>query len=135
MPIKGGWKDASLVLQDFSRSTKHCIHFSRDIRTKFDILNLPQFIDIGQNRDGGISDFRISGQFLIKENCDNARTSDDNGMKFEPVTKLDKEKKATSKNDDDIISEIVTSLSFFQLMANLEQSRSLCHKKLRFPQS
>ena len=96
---------------------------------------MSQFIDIGQNRDGGISDFRISGQFLIKENCDNPRTNDDNAMKFEPVTKLDKEKKTTSKNDDDIISEIGTSLSFFQLKANLEQSISWCHKKLRLPQS
>ena len=38
-----------------------------DIRAKFGIHNLPKSPDIGQNIDGGISDFRISGQFLIKK--------------------------------------------------------------------
>ena len=28
MPIVAGWRDASLTLWDFSRSNKHCIHFS-----------------------------------------------------------------------------------------------------------
>ena len=28
MPIKPGWRDASLVLWDFGRSNKHCIHVS-----------------------------------------------------------------------------------------------------------
>ena len=28
MPIKAGWRDASLALWDFSRSNKHCIHLS-----------------------------------------------------------------------------------------------------------
>ena len=26
MPIKAGWRDASLMLWDFCRSNKHCIH-------------------------------------------------------------------------------------------------------------
>ena len=43
--------------------------------------------------DGGISDFLISGQFLIKENYHNSRTSDDKYMKLGPVTKLDKKTK------------------------------------------
>ena len=47
------------------------------------------------------TDFRISGQSLIKENCHNSRPSDDIGMKLGPVTKLDKGKKTTSKNFDD----------------------------------
>ena len=48
---------------------------------------------------------------LIKENYHNSKTSDDIGMKFEPVTKLDKRNKATSKKiDNDVISEIMTSL-------------------------
>ena len=53
----------------------------------------------------GISDFLISGQSLIKENSHNSRTSDDIDMKLEPVTKLDKRNKTTSKKfDDDIKS-------------------------------
>ena len=61
--------------------------------------------DIGQTSDGGISDFRISGQSLIKENCHNFRTSDDINMKLGPVTKLDKKNNTTSENfDDDVMS-------------------------------
>ena len=78
--------------------------------------------DIGQNSEGYISDFRISGQSLIKENCHNSRSSDDIDMKLEPVTKLDKEKKTTSKKLEMTSDrQIVTSLSFFRFMANLEQ--------------
>ena len=59
--------------------------------------NSPQSPDIGQNSDGGISDFRISGQSLIKKNCHNSRNSNDIDMKLEPVTKLDKRNMAMSK--------------------------------------
>ena len=59
--------------------------------------NSPQSSDIGQNSDRGISDFRISGQSLIKENCHNSRTSDDIDMKIGPITKLDKRNKTTQK--------------------------------------
>ena len=53
----------------------------------------------------GISDFLISGQSLIKENCYNSRTSDDIDIKLGPVTKIDKKNKAISKTfDDDVIS-------------------------------
>ena len=58
-------------------------------------------------------------------------------MKLGPVTKLDKKNKTTSKNL--IITscrEIVTPLSFFQFMANFEQSGSripdVQHVKLIF---
>ena len=57
-------------------------HFIRDIHAKFGIPNLPQSPDIDQNPDGGISDFRISGQSLIKENYHNSRTSDEIDMKL-----------------------------------------------------
>ena len=84
---------------------RHSIRFIRDIRTKFGIPNLPQSPDIWQISDGGISDFRISGQSLIKENCHNSRTSDDIDMKLGPVIKLDKRNKKPSKNfDDDVMS-------------------------------
>ena len=61
-------------------------------------LNSPLSPDIGQNWDRGISDFRISGETLIKENCDNSRTTDVIDMKLGPVTNLDKRNIATSKN-------------------------------------
>ena len=69
------------------------------------MINMFQYPDIGQNSDGCISDFQISGQSLIKENCHNSRTSDDIDMKLGPVTKLDKRNKITSKKfDDDVMS-------------------------------
>ena len=55
--------------------------------------NFPQSPDIGQNSDGGISDFQISGQSLMKENCHNFLTSDDIDIKLGPVTKPDKRNK------------------------------------------
>ena len=58
---------------------------------------MPQSANVGQNTDGGISDFAISGQSLIKENCHNSRTSDDIDMKLGPVTKINNKIKTTSK--------------------------------------
>ena len=75
----------------------------RDFRANFGISNLLQSPDIGQNSDGGISYFWISGQSLIKENRHNSRTSDDIDMKLEPVTKVHKRNKITSKYDDDVM--------------------------------
>ena len=44
-------------------------------------------------------------------------------MKLRSVTKIDKRNKTTSKKfDDGVMSEILTSLSFFGVLANLEQS-------------
>ena len=60
------------------------------------LLVFPQSSDIAQNPDGVISDFWISGQSLIKENCHNSRTSDDIDMTLGPVTKLYKRNKTTS---------------------------------------
>ena len=45
-------------------------------------------------------------------------------MKLGPVTKLDKRSQTTSKKMMTSCRQIVTSLSFFRLIANLEQSRS-----------
>ena len=58
---------------------------------------MPQSLDIGQNSEGGISDFEISGQSFMKVNCRKSRTSDDIDMKFATVTKLQKKSKRTSK--------------------------------------
>ena len=61
---------------------------------------------LGKNSYGGVSDFRISGQSLIKENCHNSRTSNDIDMKLGPVTIIAKTNKTTSKKiDDDLMSE------------------------------
>ena len=69
-------------------------------------LTCPSLQILGKNPDEGISDFRISDQSLIKENCDNSRTSDDIDMKLGPVAKFDKRNKTTSKKiDDDVMSE------------------------------
>ena len=58
---------------------------------------MPESPDTGQNSDRGISDFRISGQSLTKENCHNSRNCDDLDMKLGAETKLDKRNKTTSK--------------------------------------
>ena len=79
-----------VVTQAFCNSPQH---FIWDIRTTFAIPNLPQSPDTGQNSEGGISDFRIFSQSLIKENCHNCKTSYYIDMKLGPVTKFDKKNK------------------------------------------
>ena len=67
---------------------------------------MSQSPDIGQDSDRGISDFRISGQTLIKENRHNSRASDDIHMKLWPVTELGKRNETMSeKFDYDVISK------------------------------
>ena len=85
---------------------------------------MPQSPDIGQNSDGCISNFQISGQTFIEENCDNSRTNNDIDVKLGPVTKLEKKTRQYQKSDDGVISEFVTSLSFFGFITNLEQFES-----------
>ena len=61
------------------------------------LVNSPQSSDIGQNLDRV---FPVSGllvKSLINKNYHNSRTSNDADMKLEPVTKLDKRNKTTSK--------------------------------------
>ena len=58
-------------------------------------------------------------------NCRNSRTSDDIDMKLGPVTKSGKRNRTTSKNLTMIsCQKIVSLLSFFRFMANLERSGS-----------
>ena len=76
--------------------------------------------DVGQNSDGGISDFRISGESLVKENCYNSRTGDDIDMKPEPVTKLDNRNKTTSKKfNEDVMSENCDVIVIFQIFGQV----------------
>ena len=99
-------------------------HFITNIHAKFGISNLPRSPDIGQNSDKDISDFWISGQFLINENCHNSRTSDDIDITLGPVTKLDKRNKTTSKEfDDDIISTDCDVIVIFPIYGQFETIR------------
>ena len=77
---------------------------------------MPQSSDIGQNSDGGIFDFRISGQSFIKGNCHNSRASDDIDMKLGTVTKLQKRNKTTSKKfGGDIMSKNCDVIAIFPI--------------------
>ena len=76
--------------------------------------------------DGDISNLRISGQSLIKENCHNSRTRNDIDRKFGSVTKnlIWKTKRRQKKLMMTSYQKIVILLSFLQFMVNLEQFRS-----------
>ena len=74
-------------------------HFIRNVHAKFSIPNSSQSPDIGQNSDGDISDFHISDQSLINENCRNSRTSNDTDRELRPVPKLDKRNTVSSKKN------------------------------------
>ena len=96
--------------------------------------NLPQSSDIEQNSDRGISDFRISGQSLMKEYCHNSRTSHDIDMKLRPLTKLDKRNKTASKNVvNDVMSVncdvilIFPIKSQFGAIQKLDSGRVVCN--------
>ena len=78
-------------------------------------LTLPS-LQILRKTHGAISDFRISGQSLIKRNCLNSWTSDDIDMKLGPVTKLDKKNKTASKKfDDGVMSENYDVIAIFPI--------------------
>ena len=88
------------------------------------IPNLPQSPDTRQNSHGGISDFRISGQSLIRRNCHNSRTCHDIDMKRWPVTKLDKKNKTTSKKFDvDVSSENCDVIVIFPIYSQFRAIR------------
>ena len=65
---------------------------------------------------GVISDFRISSQFLIKENCHKSWTSNDIHMEIGAVTKLDNRNKETSKPFDyDVMSQNCDDIVIFRI--------------------
>ena len=69
-----------------------------------------------QNPDGGISNFWISGQSLLKRYCHNSWTSDDIDMKLGPVAKLEKKNKTMSKNfNDDVMSKNFNLIAIFPI--------------------
>ena len=73
-------------------------------------------LDIGQNSDGGISNFQIYGQSLIIGNCHDSRASNDTDMNLGPVTKLDKRNKTTPKKfDDNVMSNNCDVIAIFSI--------------------
>ena len=104
--------------------------FITNIHVKFRIPNFPQSPNIGQNSDRDISNFRISGQSLIKGNYPNPRTSDDIDMKFRPVTKIDKTNKITSKNfDHDVMlinCYVIVIFSIYSQFGAIQKPVSKC---------
>ena len=75
--------------------------------------------------DEGISNFWITGQSLMKENCQNSRYGNDIDIKLRPVTKLDKRNKIPSKQfDNDVMSENYDIIFIFPIYGHLEQSGS-----------
>ena len=87
-----------------------------DIRAKFTIPNSSQSPDNGQSSNRGISDFEISGQFPVKENCHNSRNSDHIDMKRAPLSKPDKRNKTTSKKfHDNVMSKNCDAIATFPI--------------------
>ena len=116
------WETVKAVTLVFCSIQLYCIRY---ILAKFGLPNSPQPSDIGQNSDGGVSKFRISGQSFISKNRCNSKSSHDIDMKLGPVTKVDKRKMATSKKlTMTSCQQIAVSLSSIQFMANLQSYRS-----------
>ena len=79
---------------------------------------MDQFSDIGQNSSEGVSNVRVSGQFLKKENCHNSRASNDNDLKDRPLNKLNKkthQRKKKKKKNDDIILKNYNAIVIFPI--------------------
>ena len=91
---------------------------------------MPQYLDIKQYSNEGISNFQISGQSFIKENCDNSRTGNDIDMKLGPVTKLKKTKHDNVKKLDDdkmfINCDITVILSIYEQTGAIQKLHSGC---------
>ena len=118
------------ILQHFAAFSH--IYIS-DILTWFCVSISPQSPDVGQNSEGGISDFWISGESLRKESCHNSRTSDDIDMKLGALTKLDKRHKIISKIfvDDVILANHYAIVIFpiygqFKAIKVLDSGRKVC---------
>ena len=112
---------------------QHSVSFRLDIPAKLGILDSSKSPGIGQNSDEGISDFRISRQSLINQNCQNFRTSNDTDMKLGPVPKLDKRNTATSKKFDyDVMSvncDVIVIFSIygqFRAIRKPDSGRMIC---------
>ena len=128
--FKSGWnKKQGRRNKDFKKEGKldqRVCALKRRMKPLYELYISPQSPYIGQSSNGGIFDFRISGQFFIKENCHNFRTSDDIDMKFGPVTKLFKRNKRTSKFfDDDVMSKNCDVIVIFSIYGQFGAIRKL----------
>ena len=96
-------------------------------------LTFPSLQILGKNKMGVCSsDFWISGESFVKENCHNSRTSDDIDIKFVTATKLDKGNKTRSKNDDDVMTRNCDVIVMFLISGQFgsiwkpDSRRTLC---------
>ena len=101
--------------------------FMKDILANFGIPNLFQSPDIWQNSDKGISDFRISGQSLIKENCHKSKTSDDIDMEPGPKKLYDE---VMAKNCD--VNAFFPVYGEFGVIEKLDSGSTVCKTYLYF---
>ena len=58
------------------------------------------------------------------ENCHKSRASDDFEMELEPVTKLEKGNKGTSKNDYDVMSENCDVIAIFRIYGQFSKTEA-----------
>ena len=71
------------------------------------------------------SDFQISGQSLLKENCRNSRTGDDLTWNMDKLTKIYRRNKTIARKlDDDVISDNCDIIVIFPIYGQFEQSGS-----------
>ena len=76
------------------------------------MTNLPQ----SQN-SGSISDFQISGQSLIKENCHKSRTSDN-------IENKEKENKVTSRKIDNKNCDVIVTFPIYGQFGAIQKPNS-----------
>ena len=104
-------------------------------------LTCNSFQILGKTQTGIFLTSGTSGQSLIKENCQNSRTRDDIGMKFEQSTKFNKRNKTRlNQFDDDVMPAncdiIAIFLIYGQFGAILKRdSRSIICKTYIFIKS
>ena len=72
-----------------------------------------------------------AGQFLIKRNCHNFRSSDDIDIKLEPATKLDKRNKKPSKTfDHHIMPENCDAIAIFPIYSQFGGTQKLDSRRI-----
>ena len=96
-----------------------CCWFSKNYHfAVFSNILLETFVpNIRQNSDEGIFNFRISGQYIIKNNVITPEPVMTLTwvLKLRQVSKLDKTNKKMWKNDDDVMSEICDVIAIFPI--------------------
>ena len=91
----------------------------RDICAKFGIPNSSQSPDIRENSNGSISDFLISRQSCINENCCNFRASNNTDMKLVPETNLTRKTLQCQKHGNDVMPTNCDVFVFFPVYGQI----------------